>query len=188
MKLFNSKVATIAAAGLIVTLGGATGAYASGAIGGDQIQNNTVDTTEIQNGTVRSIDIVDGEYGVQSRDIKDQSVEARDLAPSVKDGIMAELKADQQLDAKGALITTWIDGMPAIRLPGTYSAMVTLDVQTTGDKPVKVSVGDVFCVAVPVDGLGGQCTASRLASDTMLSVTGADQPGVSVEVNVVRVD
>ncbi len=205
----KSNVITLAAAAAIVALSGGTGAYAATQIGGDSIQNNTLDTTEIQNGsltgtdvdngtltgldikndTVQSVDIENDSVG--SADIKDASVQFEDLNGNVTDGIVADLKADAQIDSNGGLVATWSDNASSqlvVELPGTYNAMVYLDVQTTGTKPVKVQVGDVFCVATPVDGLGGQCQASRLAQSGGLMVTGADQEGVTVQVNVIRVD
>jgi hypothetical protein len=190
MKLFNSRLATIAAAAAIVTFAGGTGAYASGLIDGGDIKNESITSVDIDNGTIRSADIVNGENGVQSVDIKDGSIRLDDLAPGISDTILENMKQGGMTDANGKQAYFFegdpTAGMPAMQIVPNAVVTVTATSASTGaDSKVSLTFGDhtATCVVVATD-FGGSCSATVRTSGGNVDVSVLGAP---VEVEVVGV-
>jgi hypothetical protein len=65
----NRTTAVVGAAGLLVTLGGVSGAVAANTIGSKDIKNDSIRSVDVHNNTLRSKDVKDGVLGM--RDLND---------------------------------------------------------------------------------------------------------------------
>ena len=156
-----------------------TADLAAGSVNDALIQNGAVDSGEVQDGSLTGVDIKDG------------AVQWNDLASGVEDSLVANIKAGDQLDSNGKREVQWVDQWGTYVQVPTGDVLVSLNVISHSTQPVKVLLSDtaLFCIAIPVEGLGSQCSAVIQIPNGALSevqVVGATVDEVDVEVNGVR--
>lgn len=114
------------------------------AIGGTSYAAVTLTGANIKDGTVQSVDIADGLYGVQSRDVKDGSLGAKDLSAAAR----ATLKGN--VGATGAPGPTGLTGPTG---PGA-TKLVYHVIQPVGAAPDTTTLATVGAFT-----FRGRCTA-----------------------------
>lgn len=164
-----NRTTTVAAIAAIVVLGG-SGAYASGALSGDELKQNSIDSSELQNSTIRSIDIrdesltgADVDNGtLTGYDIRDFSLTAADIGANAVDGARIKDNTITGADLRGDTVDWLADEVGKRRGgPGGFvdhseiaNGKIVFNNRVTGDhlvvinarfnvgEPVKVTITD----------------------------------------------
>lgn len=193
------------AAGMTAAMiaGGAAGVAGNRAMSGDQIKNNTIDSTEIQKDSLASRDLAVNSVGsselapnsVKSSSIQDGQVQADDIAPGsvgakqLDREVVASLVQDQidhGVDRAGQMIASFNQRDWAFAAEA-QNHLVTLDVTLTGGTEPALAELQVSgrtlatCVVVPVEVAGrtvGSCSATAVVvggGNFAVEVTGNQQ-------------
>lgn len=197
----KKHVAATMTAAMVV--GGAMGAAGNRAMSGDQIKDNTVDSSEVQKDSLAARDLAVDSVGsselapnsVNSSSIQDGQVQANDIAPGsvglkqIDREVVASLVQDQidhGVDRAGQMVATFTQRDWAFA-GEAQNHLVTLDVTLAdGTEPalaeLQVSGRTMAtCVVVPVEVAGrtvGSCSATAVVvggGNFAVKVTGNQQ-------------